>query len=121
MRDDERVRSHVPLLRYNNPDFYDDLDADSVFGYGAKNAGDVNGDGVYDIIASAVVWDSRFTGRNQVGIVWILFISRTGDILSYLPIEDNPFQFTALEEYDWFGLSVGSIGDLNGISLIYII
>jgi probable HAF family extracellular repeat protein/cysteine-rich repeat protein len=74
--------------------------------------GDLNGDGVPDMVAGARGDDDGGTNR---GAVWILFLNADGTVGSHRKISDTEGTFTGvLDDHDLFGESVASLGDLDG-------
>lgn len=78
--------------------------ANDYFGGSVSNAGDVNGDGYSDLLVGAYLNDA--TGINA-GSVYLYLNSLTGN-----DIADEFFK--GRTEYDSFGYSVSSAGDVNG-------
>ncbi|MHC4108331.1 MAG: hypothetical protein ACYSTY_09640, partial [Planctomycetota bacterium] len=81
------------------------------FGHSAASLGDLDGDGVSDMAVGApgAVWIPR------PGAVWVLFLNTDGTVKSHQEISDTEGGFTgALDDYDYFGWSVASLGDLDG-------
>jgi len=74
-----------------------------VFGYSVSTAGDVNGDGYADIIASA-----HLAGTNQEGKACVFHGSSGG---MTFPIE---WSVSGGQDYAWYGQSVNCAGDVNG-------
>ena len=74
--------------------------------------GDFDGDGVPDMAAGARGDDDGGTNR---GAVWVLFLNADGTVKSHQKISDTQGGFTGiLDDYDIFGESVASLGDLDG-------
>jgi hypothetical protein len=87
----------------------DDLD---LFGASVAYLGDVNGDGVGDLISGAYKDDD---GGTEHGAAWILFLDEDGLVVTAQKISDTEGGFTgALSNYDHFGIKVAALGDLNG-------
>ncbi|MCZ4254668.1 Ig-like domain-containing protein [Sulfitobacter sp. G21635-S1] len=84
------------------------------FGESVSSAGDVNGDGIDDVIIGAVTVDAN---AENSGASYIVFGSDAGFApnleLSSLD-GSNGFAISGLIESDRFGRSVSSAGDLNG-------
>ena len=74
--------------------------------------GDLDGDGVGDLAVGATGDDDGGVNR---GAVWVLFLKKNGKVKSHQKISDTQGGFTGiLDNGDWFGSSVASLGDLNG-------
>ena len=87
----------------------DDFDA---FGGSVASLGDLDGDGVGDLAVGAVGDDD---GGNFHGAVWVLFLNANGTVKSHQKISDTQGGFTGiLDDFDLFGGSVSSLGDLDG-------
>ncbi|MEX1026764.1 MAG: integrin alpha [Candidatus Paceibacterota bacterium] len=72
------------------------------FGTSVASLGDIDGDGVNDLAVGAV---SHSGGR---GVVYMLLMNSDGTAKSSVKIADNP------DDPDFFGISVASLGDLDG-------
>lgn len=72
------------------------------FGHSVAGAGDVNGDGKADFIVGAPF--AAPAGVEQAGAVY-LYSGGTGSLL---------FQKNGIDPFDWFGLTVAGVGDVNG-------
>ncbi|MDP7136710.1 MAG: integrin alpha, partial [Candidatus Poseidoniia archaeon] len=81
--------------------------ASDFFGRSVASAGDVNGDGYADVIVGAYFNDD---GGNAAGEAYVYHGSSSG--LSATP--DWSDQGEASSDYDYFGYSVASAGDVNG-------
>ena len=72
----------------------------------------MDGDGVKDIAVGAVYDDDGVFNR---GAVWILFMNSDGTVKAHQKISDTQGNFTGtLDDSDYFGSSVTSLGDLDG-------
>ena len=81
------------------------------FGNSITMIGDLNGDGVNDIAVGAFLDDD---GGSDRGAIWILFLNTDGTIKTHQKISSTQGNFTGtLDDVDFFGISVASIGDLN--------
>jgi len=88
----------------------DDLDN---FGVSVTSIGDLDGDGVGDIAVGAQNDDDG--SSTDQGAVYILFMKTNGTVSTFQKISDTAGGFTAtLGGTDNFGVSVTSIGDLDG-------
>ena len=82
------------------------------FGWAVEAIGDVDGDGVVDIAASAI---GDNDGGENAGAVWILFLNADGTVHGQQKIGGSPFgNFGELEMADRFGFSVSALGDFDG-------
>ncbi|MEL7466796.1 MAG: integrin alpha, partial [Pseudomonadota bacterium] len=91
------------------------LNANDRFGDALANAGDVNGDGIDDIIVGAPNGDP--TGRKQGGEAFVIFGAEDGFDANFdLAALDgtNGFRIDGADTYDSAGRSVSSAGDING-------
>ncbi len=87
----------------------DDLDN---FGASLASLGDLDGDGVTDLAVGAFYDDAGGTDR---GAVWVLFLDTDGTVKSHQKVSDTQGGFTGtLDDFDFFGWSVASPGDLDG-------
>ena len=88
------------------------LDNEDRFGFSVASLGDLDGDGVGDIVVGAP-WDDD--GGTDRGAVWVLFLNPDGTVNSHQKISDTEGAFTGmLDNSDRFGWSVSSLGDLDG-------
>ena len=92
--------------------FTGSLAANNNFGYSVANVGgDLNGDGVLDLVVGAYNDDD---GGYRAGAVFIVFLQTTGNVLSHQKVSATHGGFTgSLADHDYFGRSVASVGDLN--------
>ncbi|MCH8823510.1 MAG: FG-GAP repeat protein [Planctomycetes bacterium] len=88
------------------------LDATDLFGWSLAALGDLDGDGVGDLAVAAAGDDD---GGPQHGAVWVLFLNTDGTVKSHQKISSTQGGFTGLlDDSDFFGYSVGALGDLDG-------
>lgn len=85
------------------------------FGSSVSSAGDVNGDGIADIIVGA--YNHHNEGQTGPGAAYVLFGSATGFDAQVNAADldgSNGFRLNGAQAEDGVGLSVASVGDLNG-------
>ena len=87
-----------------------DLANNDQFGFGITNIGDLNGDGVNDLIVGANGDDE---GGGARGAVHIMFMNTDGSVDSTVEINSSTANGPTLTNGDHFGKSVENIGDLN--------
>ena len=85
-------------------------------GFSVSNAGDVNGDGIDDLIIGA--FTANLNGKKSVGESYVVFgranVGQSGSLkLSQLD-GTNGFVINGIDEYDFSGRSVSNAGDVNG-------
>ncbi len=94
------------------------LDMMDQMGSSVTCIGDLDGNGVVDIVAGAPGDDDGGTSR---GALWVLFLKKQGPtykVDSYQKISSTQGGFTGvIDNSDLFGISVASLGDLNGDSI----
>ncbi|MEM6596803.1 MAG: Ig-like domain-containing protein [Cyanobacteria bacterium P01_C01_bin.69] len=94
-------------------------DAFDYAGYSVSNAGDINGDGIDDIIIGAHLADP--VGTTNAGESYVVFGNSNGfgSELSLSTLGDNNgspngFTISGTDSYDYAGFSVSGAGDING-------
>ena len=88
------------------------LDNGDFLGRSVDSIGDFDGDGVTDIVTGAFADDDGGTDR---GAVWLMFMNIDGTVKTSQKISSTQGGFTGvLSSNDYFGISVASIGDLDG-------
>jgi VCBS repeat-containing protein len=86
-------------------------------GYSVSAAGDVNGDGLADLIVGAI--NASPDGTARTGIAYVVF-GQSGNTLQSLDLAStaldgsNGFQIDGVADMDWAGMSVSNAGDING-------
>ncbi len=92
------------------------LDNTDWFGKSVASLGDLDGDGVGDLVVGARNDDDGGGGNlAERGAVWVLFLNTDGTVKSHQKISDWFGGFTGiLGNSDLFGNSVASLGDLDG-------
>ena len=105
------VKSHQKISDTEGG-FTGTLDNSDRFGWSAASMGDLDGDGVGDLAVGAVLDGD---GGHFRGAVWVLFLDIDGTVKSHQKISDTEGGFTSnLDDEDFFGNSVASLGDLDG-------
>ncbi len=95
--------------------FKGNLDDVDLFGTSVEAIGDLDGDGITELVVGALNDDD---GGNSRGAVWILFLNSDGTVKSYQKLSDTQGDFTGiLNNTDCFGSSICSIGDLDKDSI----
>jgi hypothetical protein len=88
------------------------LSPGDLFGYDVAAPGDVNGDGIVDVLVGAPLDDDG--GGEDVGAFWFLFLQTDGTVKGASKVSETVGGFDSeLSEGDAFGASVAVIGDLN--------
>jgi hypothetical protein len=92
-------------------DFDGKLDAEDHFGAAVAGMGDLDNDGIPDLVVGAPGGDKSGTDRGEV---WILFLKSDGKVRQASRIADGDGGFEgSLSDEDGFGRAVANIGDLN--------
>ncbi len=92
------------------------LDSGDQFGAAVASLGDLDDDGVVDLIVGAPRDDD---GAEDAGAVWILFMDADGSVGSQQKISATAGGFTgALDEDDHFGNAVTATEDLDGDGVV---
>ncbi|MCC5639943.1 tandem-95 repeat protein, partial [Nostoc sp. CHAB 5844] len=92
------------------------VDAGDSLGYSVSGAGDINGDGIDDLIIGAAFADPNVQ-RNAAGESYVVFGSRSGFSanLNLSSLDgSNGFVINGVDAYDRSGNSVSNAGDING-------
>ncbi len=108
---DGTVKSHqkISATEGNLTGILDDYD---YFGNSVSGLGDLDSDGVADIVVGAYADNDA---GDQRGAVYVLLMHANGTVKSYQKISSTVGNFTdALDYWDRFGISVTGLGDLNG-------
>ena len=109
-----QVRTHQKISETEGV-FNGTLDDIDQFGVSLDTIGDLNKDGIVDLIVGANMDDD---GGTNFGAVWILFMEADGTVKSNQKISDIQGNFNeGLNANDLFGSAVSNLGDLNGDSI----
>jgi hypothetical protein len=90
--------------------FTSELGEDDEFGYSAAGIGDLDLDGIPDMVVSAV----GAVGGAGTGEIFILFLNRLGTVKSEVRIDDAALGGMVLQDDDYFGSALANIGDFDG-------
>jgi hypothetical protein len=86
------------------------------FGFSVSSIGDLDGDAITDIAVGSYKDSDGGVGR---GAVWVLYLNADGTVREQGKISDTAGGFGGgLGDRDYFGVSVSSIGDLDGDSTL---
>jgi len=92
--------------------FGGELDAEDLFGAAADGPGDIDGDGVCDLVVGVYSDDD---GGDERGAVWVLFLKADGTVKAEQKISATQGGFAGtLDDGDSFGFSVAGLGDFDG-------
>ena len=110
LNSDGTVKSHQKIS--DTVGGLDQLDIGDAFGKAVDELGDLDGDNVPELVSGAFRDDD---GGTNHGAVYILFMNDDGTVKSEQKISSTQGGFTEPLSYeDWFGYSLGAIGDLDG-------
>ncbi|MFK7949212.1 MAG: T9SS type A sorting domain-containing protein [Saprospiraceae bacterium] len=99
-------------INESNGNFGGDLDPEDYFGISVASIGDLNNDGVTDILVGARGDDDG--GFNR-GAVYILYLNTNGTVATTKKISSITNNFTnQVDDEDFFGTSADNIGDFDG-------
>ncbi|CAB5505847.1 hypothetical protein THERMOT_2230 [Bathymodiolus thermophilus thioautotrophic gill symbiont] len=84
-------------------------------GFSVSSAGDVNGDGLDDLIVGAYGVD--LVDKPQAGQSFVVFGKANGAVVNLSTLNTGGFVINGEKDYDWSGYSVSSAGDVNGDGL----
>ncbi|MEO1208647.1 MAG: Calx-beta domain-containing protein [Cyanobacteria bacterium J06638_20] len=105
---------NLSTLNGNNGFVINGIDEDDLSGYSVSGAGDINGDGIDDLIIGAFDADPNGEGSGES---YVVFGSNQGFAAS-LNLStlngNNGFVINGIDEGDYSGYSVSGAGDVNG-------
>ncbi|MCK9481733.1 MAG: FG-GAP-like repeat-containing protein [Bacteroidia bacterium] len=78
------------------------------FGWATANVGDLNDDGIDDIVVGAP------NSNSDRGALWFLFLDADGQVIGERRLSDTTPTFQHLADLDRFGRSIVNIGDVDG-------
>ncbi len=111
MNADATVKSHQKISQ-SEGGFLSQLSNRALFGFASAQIGDRDGDGIEEVVVSAVF---LLVEGEQRGGVFVLSLNPDGTVKSNLRITEGYGGFTGdLDLEDEFGTCVGSIGDVDG-------
>jgi hypothetical protein len=94
--------------------FGGDLEAQDAFGHGVTAVGDLDDDGVPDLLIGAPCANDPGPGQTY-GNVWILFMNSDGTVRDEQRIGIGSGGFGGVfDDPAWFGMDATGLGDLNG-------
>jgi hypothetical protein len=107
MQSDGTVAS-VTRIGQDLAGFTGELSNNDQFGEALSNIGDINSDGIEDLVVGA-------PQSTDSGAFWILFLTADGDVHSSSKISETEGNFSGgLDSDDQFGGSIALLGDLDG-------
>ncbi|MBU7587266.1 MAG: FG-GAP repeat protein, partial [Nostoc sp. TH1S01] len=114
-RNDFGASFNLSSLDGNNGFVINGIDLADSSGRSVSNAGDINGDGIDDLIIGA--WLADPNGQSRAGESYVVFGSRNGfgasfNLSSLNGI--NGFVINGIDVSDFSGISVSGAGDING-------
>ncbi|MBS3823160.1 MAG: FG-GAP repeat protein [Wenzhouxiangellaceae bacterium] len=93
----------------------DGIDADDYSGFSVSGAGDVNGDGLDDVIVGAIGADAD--GDTNAGASYVVFGKADSAPIDLGALGTGGFRIDGIDAYDYSGYSVSGAGDVNGDDL----
>ncbi len=107
---DGTVKTHQKISSTEGG-FTGTLDNGDEFGSSLSTPGDLDGDGVRDLVVGAARDDD--SGLNR-GALWVLFLNPNGTVKSHQKISSTAGGGPVQDDHDYFGFSAASMGDLDG-------
>jgi FG-GAP repeat len=93
---------------------FSDIATDDLFARALANVGDIDKDGVEDLVAGAPGDDDALTSETNTGAVWVLLMNSNGVVKARQKISATQGNLAGIRDNDDFGHSVAGIGDLDG-------
>lgn len=97
------------------------VEAGDQFGQSVSPAGDLNNDGIPDLLVGAENADSPDGSQSNSGELWLLFLNRDGTVQSQEVINEDTENFAFVRRNSNLGQAVTSPGDLNGDGFLDVI
>lgn len=93
--------------------------AAAAFGYSVAVIGDLDGNGVDDIVVGAIGENAVDNGDVLIGVggVYVMFMNNNGSVIRHVHISHLENGGPRLTTADQFGYSVAALGDLDGDSI----
>jgi hypothetical protein len=114
LNDDGTVQTHQKISDTAGG-FGGSLDDLDFFGTAVGAPGDVNDDGIPDLVVGASLDDDGGGSRSARGAVWVLMLDTDGTVKSEQKISDTSGSFGgSLDDTNNFGSAIAPLGDLNG-------
>jgi hypothetical protein len=101
------IQSTVRITR-NEGGFGDYGISGHSFGASIAKVGDLNGDGIDDIVVGSP------SSNGQRGSLWFLFLNANGQVIGERRLSDTTTGFSSISNSDYFGTSITNIGDIDG-------
>ena len=116
LRSDGTVKRHQKISSTQGL-FPGALERSDFFGVSVDDLGDLDGDGVVDLVAGAQ--GTKDGGTDRRGAVWILFLRSDGTVRDATKISDTQGNFDGvLDDIDIFGEAVRALNDLDGDGIV---
>lgn len=113
------VRYEYQHINSKKGNFSAKLKKEDHFGYGIASMGDLNGDGVADLVVGASGDD---TGGMNTGAVYLLYLKADGSVLKYEKFDKSAAGLEGIQSGGQFGAALGTLEDMdaNGIPEILV-
>jgi hypothetical protein len=115
LNSDDNVKTAQKVsMNHNNFGTFYTLDAKDGFGHSLESLGDIDSDGIIELIVGAYEDDD---GGTDAGAVYTLFLDTTGNVTGAQKISalyGDLSSFYTLVAGDKFGNTIASLGDLDG-------